>query len=444
MSVRDRLSRPADPVVTGRRERPFLVGVATTALVVVTLVVTLGVALRVLGVPSFRDDAVVVHAEFASAGDIDPGSPVRVHGVDVGFVESVGLSSSHAAVIAMRLEEPVDLRADAAAAIHCRLLLCGTAYVELVPGTRRAPLSAGGSIPRERTAAQVSPDDLLAPYTPRTRHRTRWAVRGMKEGLRSSSSVRRLVRTLRPTLATVTDGVEPLRGEETGDLRRLVASTARATSAVSANPRSLRRAITSLDAVLGVTASRSRELQATLDALPATLTEATRALSGLDVTLPGLDRLATTLRPGGRRLGGTLSRATPTLRAARDLLRDAAPLLRTLRPAFAELDGASRAGTPLLRALAPTVRRLDEEIVPILAKEDPATGLDTAELVGPTASVLGSAASQFDRNGYYLRFPTLPNERSAGAAPCQLFIADPTAAETVRCKALLQLFPFTP
>lgn len=105
-----------------------------------------------------------VNAIVRSSNLLVPGSPVRIGGVDVGKVTSVGrYRDTSDAQVTMRIDaigQPV--HADATLRIRPRLFLEGNFYVDLSAGTPSAPeLPDGGTIPLAHTGDPVQIDQVL-------------------------------------------------------------------------------------------------------------------------------------------------------------------------------------------------------------------------------------------------------------------------------------------
>lgn len=113
---------------------PLWLGVLATAVVVVLILVTLGFGSLGLGQSRYV-------AEFAQAGDLRPGDPVRVAGMDIGEVTATGLEGDHV-LVSFRVQHGVAVGADSTAAIKLATLLGGR-YLELSP-------SGPGSPPHDR------------------------------------------------------------------------------------------------------------------------------------------------------------------------------------------------------------------------------------------------------------------------------------------------------
>ena len=101
-----------------------------------------------------------VDAVFDSVAGLDEKATVRVAGVRVGQVESLGLGpNGRNARVTIRLEKPLDLRAGTIARV-ANLGLLGEKYVEILPGPAGGPpLPPGAVLPGE---TPLSIDDAMA------------------------------------------------------------------------------------------------------------------------------------------------------------------------------------------------------------------------------------------------------------------------------------------
>src|SRR5256714_10756309 len=92
-----------------------------------------------------------LHATFQSANNLQPKSPVRIAGVDVGKVTDVEpiSSGSGAARVTMEIDKKgLPIHKDAELKIRPRIFLEGNFFVDLQPGTpTSATVADGGTIP---------------------------------------------------------------------------------------------------------------------------------------------------------------------------------------------------------------------------------------------------------------------------------------------------------
>ena len=428
-----RLAERLEPVPAAHREHPLRIGFAVLAAGTLALWFCLTHSLPFLTHQHGR----LVRAEFASANQVDTRTPVRVGGVDVGKVDAIQLEPGRrVALVTMRISDSgVTLHSDASADLRWRTMLGGRMYVALDPGSPSAPPLGERTIPADRTDSQVEFDHLNQVYDRDTPHWQRTVLHELPTAL-SQGRAAAAIDALSPSLDTVAHGVEPMLGTQPDDLTRLVQATARTARALGADRRQLQGLVDGAAATLGTTAAHHAALGGAMQLTPPALDETIAAMRRVRTTLADLDPLVASLRPGVRVLPTAARTTRPALITADDLLRRARPLLRDLGPAMRSLGVASAAGRPLLRDLDPTVTRLRDELTPFLGYRDQDTGLRVYQAIGPTMSVLASAAGEFDGEGYWLHFPVEPGERTVAPLPCATFFTDPSAAEKVRCQSL--------
>ncbi len=106
----------------------------------------------------FAKDDKKIQAEFDSVAGLDDKATVRVAGVRVGRVDSVGLSGRRARVTLV-LEQPVNLTEGSYARV-ANLGLLGEKYIELIPGPLDAPLLAPGAVLPGKTPPSI--DEAIA------------------------------------------------------------------------------------------------------------------------------------------------------------------------------------------------------------------------------------------------------------------------------------------
>ncbi|MCW3038906.1 MAG: putative Mce family protein [Solirubrobacterales bacterium] len=433
----ERLRNRVDPVPGEHLPRPARAGVVGLVVLVLLLVVAFG------GWRPWAGGGRTLRADFANADQMVLGrTPVRIAGVKVGTVSRVERGSNgRGAIVVMRItDDDVQLKRDASAHIRLRTVLAGTRYIDLDPGSPSAGPLGGATITAPNTSSQVDWDDLNQILEPNVRHGQQQVLWGLRQGLADPAATARTIDTLGPSLTTVGRGLEALRGDHNGDLHRLVVSTGSVLDAVSRDRVALTSLVREGAHTLGVTDTHRVALGQAIALSPAALGSTAVTMRRLDRTLDHLDPLVVDLRPGVRRLAPAAQALRPALDEADRLLRATGPILRDLPPALRNLAATSRQAVPLMRALDPTVRRLRDELLPWLAKEDEDTELATYEAIGPAFSVLDSAAADFDKNGWFFHFPITPSgdtvllKCGAGLTPGELQRCD--AVNGVLGKAL--------
>ena len=154
-----------------------------------------------------------------------------------------------------------------------------------------------------------------------------------------------------------------------------------------------------------MTGNRAEEIRATIDAGPSVTYDLTNTLVGSTARSRSRDGLVARLEPAAPLLAPTLSELRPTLVATDELLRLAEPALEITRPAAIATGKFSDYGNTLITRLEPSIERVDDTILPYLARKDERTGKSTTVMIGGTAAGFGGASAQQDANGHFIRFP---------------------------------------
>src|SRR5918999_925769 len=127
---------------------------------------------------------------FETASNIQPRSPVRIAGVDVGKVTKVEqIHDSGGARVEMEIKEKgLPIHKDAELKIRPRIFLEGNFFVDIEPGSPSAPtVKDGATIPVNQTATPVQFADVLAALQSDTREDLKtllfeYAVKGLGGG----------------------------------------------------------------------------------------------------------------------------------------------------------------------------------------------------------------------------------------------------------------------
>ncbi len=127
-------------------------------------------------------------AVFTTGNNIQPKSPVRIAGVNVGVVKDVQpLPGGKGAKVIMDMQsQGLPLHTDAQLKIRPRIFLEGNFFIDLQPGSPSAPiLKNGGTIPVNQTATPVQFGQLLTSLQANTRQNLpHAALRVLDQGAR--------------------------------------------------------------------------------------------------------------------------------------------------------------------------------------------------------------------------------------------------------------------
>lgn len=381
-----------------------------------------------------------IRATFSSAQQLHPGDLVRVGGVDAGKVDKITLApTGHSATVTMKVKTSAGtIHRDARADVRWRLLLGANFYVRLDPGTDRAGDLGDRPIPMSQTGGEQELEDITSIVQGPAKQGLRTLPREVAKTLRTPEPLSTPLRTLADVAPDVTHGLHDVRGTDPGDdLPAVVRNAAAAVSSLDTPDDALQAVVQGAAATLQTTAARQADLRSAIAQSPAVQREADLTLGKLDRTLGLADVIVAKLQAPAPQVAPTLAALRPTLVRADRLATSAVPLLHSLRPAVTSLAGAARAGRPLLDDLVPSLDRLNDVILPYLAKKDPGTGHSVSEMIGPTLGGLGAgAAGQQDQNGHFIRFPATVGNNPL-YLPCSIYLNNPDkAGELIACQSL--------
>lgn len=111
--------------------------------------------LRVSDLKFSTSGTYTVYVEMPSAEGVDRKTPVQVAGIQVGLVDNISLTANNLARLKLKIRKGVDLPEDVKAEVRIKGVL-GDAYLELIPGNGGGILSAGQTINRVGTSADIN------------------------------------------------------------------------------------------------------------------------------------------------------------------------------------------------------------------------------------------------------------------------------------------------
>ena len=297
-----------------------------------------------------------LQAAFSTAQAVTPGQgqTVRVSGVRVGDISKVGLKDGRA-VVTMSLDPQYKdlVHTDATALLRPKTGLKDM-FIELDPGTARAPLAKRGwTLPVGNTLPDVNPDEILASLDADTRDYLTLLVDGAGQGLKGrGDDLREVFRRFEPTHRDLAR-VNGLVAQRHANLSRLVHSLADLDEELAGKSDDLAALVSSSSAVFRSFASEQANVTRAVGDLPGALRQTTD-------TLDRVERFAEVLRPAAVHLQPAVkaldranhavtpfaTEATPIVRdEVRPFVRDARPVVRSARTPASEL----AASTPDLK-----------------------------------------------------------------------------------------------
>jgi ABC-type transporter Mla subunit MlaD len=355
------------PVVELQRSNPLRFGIVV--IVVLAILVFFGFTKRIPFKHGFR-----LKAAFGTVVNIQPKSPVRVAGVDVGKVSSVA-RQGNTGVVTMEIGSGgLPIHSDATVKIRPRIFLEGNNFVELQPGSPSAPtISSGHVLPITQTSDPVQLDQVLGALNSDTRTNLQDFLAGYGDALtrkpnaaenahqdaevRGIDAAQALNKAYQRGPASLKGGAvvnQAIAGTEPHDLSKLVASIGRVTAALNVHEQELGELIVNFNAFFRSFAAQSTSLRATVAALPAALHGATRGFASLNASFAPTKAFANAIIPGVKVTNSTVTAALPWIEQVR----------ASLTPS--ELGGVASG----LAAATPALGQLTAEQVPFYKQTD--------------------------------------------------------------------------
>jgi phospholipid/cholesterol/gamma-HCH transport system substrate-binding protein len=270
-----------------------------------------------------------LQASFSTAQAVTPGQgqTVRVSGVRVGDITKVGLKDGKA-VVTMSLDPQYKnfVHTDATALLRPKTGLKDM-FIELDPGTDKAPLAKKGwTLPVSSTLPDVNPDEILSSLDSDTRDYLTLLVDGAGRGLKGrGDDLREVFRRFEPThrdLALVNQQVA-LRHR---NLSRLIHSLGDLNTELAGKSDDLAALVDSSSAVFRAFASEQSNISTAVGDLPGALKQTTD-------TLGRVQRFAETLRPAAVHLQPALRALNRANGAVQPFAKEAAPIVqKQIRP----------------------------------------------------------------------------------------------------------------
>ena len=356
-------------------------------------------------------------------------------GVSVGKVVSKELDphGGNRTVATIELDRRfTPLRSDAHAILRQKTLL-GETYVELTPGTKRAPpLKEGARLADGQVQPTVELDEILRAFDPGTRQafhiwQQELATTITNRGQDFSDALGNL-----PAFATSGSALLKVLNDQSSDVTKLVRNTGTVFEALSSSSTALHDVITNSEDTFHATAAQNQSLAETFSIFPTFLRESRLTFAKLQTFALNTDPLVRDLKPVARDL-------RPTLHSVRLLAPD-------LRRLFVNLDPLIKASKTGLPALRDTLRGLGpngllDATGPFLGQLNPILQFlelyqkQVSDFIGQgKGAVAARVASASGGIGHYLRqigpfgpetvsvYPSRPNVDRGNAYPTPMFL----------------------
>ncbi len=307
------------------------------------------------GATPFAGQGYLLKAEFTQATELGTQADVRISGVSIGKVISVGLDRRTGLTRAVMeiSSQYVPRPADTRAILRAKTLL-GETYIELSPGSRSGPkLPDGATIPHTQIAPSVQLDQILSTFDRTTRHAFQiWMQQGGRALTNRGQDLNEAIAELYP-FATNVEAVLSVLRRDTAATRALLKDTGTVFSALSAAPVQLQGFIRNSNTTFAATAARDAALANTVRAFPAYLIQTRHTVNRLATFTHLAKPLIDELRPAAVQLSPALKELVPVAPELRDLMVNLGPLTRAARTGVPALIRFLKSAVPLLHRIRP-------------------------------------------------------------------------------------------
>jgi phospholipid/cholesterol/gamma-HCH transport system substrate-binding protein len=339
--------------------------------------------------------------EFDQAVELASQAEVKISGVTVGQVASVGLdrrTGLNRAVIQIDRQfapRPADTRA-----ILRQKTLLGETFVQLSTGSPSAPkLHDDATLPRAQVAPTVQLDQILSTFDPTTRQAFEtWMQQGGVALTNRGQEFNTALADLDP-FATNVDRVLAVLHRQGQATTTLLHDGGLVFSALSRSPAALQGFVRNSNALFAATASRDTALADTIRAFPAFLAQTRRTIDRLGTFSTNTKPLIDELHPAAVQLTPALQQLVVAAPELKTLVQDVAPLTQAAKTGFPALQRFLVDSVPFLQRLKPYLGQL----VPVIDY----INVYRRELAGffgnSAATTEGQLSSAYGGNLHYLR-----------------------------------------
>jgi phospholipid/cholesterol/gamma-HCH transport system substrate-binding protein len=351
-----------------RRKRKRRTGISTLAAGAIGIVVV--VVFSYLAYTKFANpfaSQYTLNATFANANGLQPGSFVRIAGVNVGTVSKVSpepgckpsgkdQSACKAAEVSMTIQnQGLPIHRDATFAIRPRIFLEGNFFVDVSPGTPSAPVARKGyTFPVQQGIEPVQFDQVLTGLQSNTRANLQTLLKQYGRAVKvGGPAFNKSVQYWLPAYEYTSIVAHDALGLQPHDLSNWIAAQGPVAGAIDAHPERLKSLITDFNTTANAFARVNTSLEDTVVQLPRALAAAIPAFNALNASFPPLRRLARALIPGVKSTGPTVDASLPFITQLNDLVQPS------------ELRGL----TADLKPTVPALAKLTNDTIPLMKNE---------------------------------------------------------------------------
>jgi phospholipid/cholesterol/gamma-HCH transport system substrate-binding protein len=308
-----------------------------------------------------------VHATFSNANGLEPGSLVRIAGVNVGTVTGVSAepgctpsakaqSACQAAEVTMTISnQGLPIHDDATFAIRPRIFLEGNFFVDVSPGTPQAPTASDGhTFPIQQGIEPVQFDQVLTGLQQNTRQNLQTLLQQYGKAVKvGGPAYNKSIQYWLPAYEYSSVVAHDALGIQPHDLSNYIAAQGTVSGAIDAHPQQLESLITDFNTTANAFARVNTALENTVIQLPRALSAAIPAFNALNAAFPPLEKFARTLIPGVKSTGPMVDASLPFVTQLNDLVQPA------------ELRGL----TADLKPTVPALAKLALDTIPLMKNE---------------------------------------------------------------------------
>jgi virulence factor Mce-like protein len=322
-----------------------------------------------------------IHATFANANGLQPGSLVRIAGVNVGTVTAVSQepgcksastteSACQAADVTMNVSnQGLPIHDDATFAIRPRIFLEGNFFVDVSPGTPQAPVASGNhTFPIQQGVEPVQFDQVLTGLQGNTRQNLQTLLQQYGKAVKQGGpAFNRSIQYWLPAYEYSSIVAHDALGIQPHDLSNYIAAQGQVAGALDTHPQNLENLITDFNTTANAFARENTALEQTVGQLPKTLSAAMPAFNALNAAFPPLRAFARALVPGVKSTGPMVDASLPFVTQLNDLVQPS------------ELRGL----TADLRPTVPALAKLTKDTIPLMRNEVRPTASCVANVIYP-------------------------------------------------------------
>jgi phospholipid/cholesterol/gamma-HCH transport system substrate-binding protein len=370
-----------------------------------------------------------VHATFANANGLQPGSLVRIAGVNVGTVTAVAQepgcksasttqSACQAADVTMNItNQGLPIHNDATFAIRPRIFLEGNFFVDISPGTPEAPVARDNhTFAIQQGVEPVQFDQVLTGLQGNTRQNLQTLLQQYGKAVKvGGPSFNKSIQYWLPAYEYSSIVAHDALGIEPHDLSNYIAAQGQVSGAVDTHPQNLENLITDFNTTANAFARKNTALEQTVAQLPRTLSAAIPAFNALNAAFPPLRRFARALVPGVKSTGPMVDASLPFVTQLNDLVQpsELRGLTADLRPTVPALAKLTKSTIPLMKnEVRPTASCVANVIYPWSQLTVPDNNFNASNGFPPRKVYveavdylpgLAGESRDFDANGPYIR-----------------------------------------